>query len=226
MAVKHQNNFATNLTSAVSATDTTSPLDSIPTIDAPFYLAFDATNINSHYEVVYVTSKTATNVNHAALSYDHTIAEEVRCVCPAVEMDSWSESLAVSYKFSVWRNDAANTGNGVFAVISFDTEIFDTSNNVSAGVFTVPVNGYYHFDAGANIGAGTVNALSIFVDNVETVQGNFGAPSGNGSYHVSSLLYLTAGQAVDVRAYGNASNAIGVGNKSYTYFTGYLVSTT
>jgi len=90
MAVLHANNFATNLTSAVSATDTTSPLNSIPTCDAPFYLAFDATNINGKYEVVYVTSKTATNVNHAALSYDHTIAEEVRCVAPAEELDAVS----------------------------------------------------------------------------------------------------------------------------------------
>ena len=83
-----QNNFATNLTSNVNASDTTSPLNSIPTIDAPFYLAFDATNINSHYEVVYVTSKTATNVNHAALAYDHDTSEEVRQVLPAVHMNT------------------------------------------------------------------------------------------------------------------------------------------
>lgn len=90
MSRLHANNFATNLTSAVSAGDTTSPLNSIPTIAAPFYLAFDATNINSHYEVVDCTSKTATNVNHAALTYDHTTAEEVRMIVPAVELDAFS----------------------------------------------------------------------------------------------------------------------------------------
>jgi hypothetical protein len=93
MAINHQNNFATNLTSGVTAGDTTSPLNSIPTIDAPFYLAFDALNINGNYEVVYITSKTATNVNHAALAHNHTTAEEVRCVCPATEMDTWSAAL-------------------------------------------------------------------------------------------------------------------------------------
>lgn len=92
--VNHQNNFGTNLTSAVSASDTTSPLNSIPTVAAPFYLAFDATNVNNHYEIVYVTSKTATNVNHAALSYDHTTDEEVRMVVPAVEMDALWDGLA------------------------------------------------------------------------------------------------------------------------------------
>lgn len=89
MARLHQNNFATNLTSGTSAGATTSPLNSIPSIAAPFYLAFDATNINGHYEVVDCTSKTATNVLHAATSYDHTTAEEVRMIVPAVELDSF-----------------------------------------------------------------------------------------------------------------------------------------
>jgi hypothetical protein len=110
MAINHQNNFATNLTSGVTAGDTTSPLNSIPTVDAPFYLAFDALNINSHYEVVYVTSKTATNVNHAALSYDHTISEEVRCVCPAAEMDTWSAALG-AYTTGAWTAFTPSFGN-------------------------------------------------------------------------------------------------------------------
>jgi len=93
MARLHQNNFATNLTSGTSAGATTSPLNSIPSIAAPFYIAFDATNINNHYEVVDCTSKTATNVLHAATSYDHTTAEEVRMVVPAVEFDAFSAGI-------------------------------------------------------------------------------------------------------------------------------------
>jgi hypothetical protein len=87
LSIKHQNNFGTNLTSNTNAGDTTSPLNSIPTVDAPFYIAFDATNLNSHYEVVKCTSKTATNVNHAATAYAHTTAEEVRLVLPAEELN-------------------------------------------------------------------------------------------------------------------------------------------
>lgn len=86
--INHQNNFATNLTSNTSSGATTSPLNAIPSIAAEFYIAFDATNINSHYEVVKVTSKTAANVNHAATTYDHTTAEEVRMVVPAEELDN------------------------------------------------------------------------------------------------------------------------------------------
>lgn len=87
MSVKHENNFSTNLTSPTSAGATTSPLNSIPTVDAPFYIAFDATNVNGHYEVLKCTSKTATNVNHSATSYDHTTSEEVRMVLPAEELN-------------------------------------------------------------------------------------------------------------------------------------------
>lgn len=90
MSRLHQNNFASNLTSGTTAGDTTSPLNSIPTIDAPFYLAFDATNINGNYEVVDCTSKTTTNVNHAATTKNHTTAEEVRMIVPAVEFDGFS----------------------------------------------------------------------------------------------------------------------------------------
>jgi len=90
MAINHQNNFATNLTSNQIAGVTTTPLDSIPSIDANFYLALDATNVNGKYEVVECTGKTATNVNHAATTYAHTTAEEVRMVIPAEEMDMLS----------------------------------------------------------------------------------------------------------------------------------------
>lgn len=95
MARLHQNNFSTNLTSNQSAGVTTTPLNSIPSIAAPFYLAFDATNINGKYEVVDVTSKTATNVLHAATTYEHTTAEEVRMVVPAVELDAFSAGIDV-----------------------------------------------------------------------------------------------------------------------------------
>lgn len=84
----HLDNFGTNLTSGTSASDTTSPVNSVPSIAAPFWVAFDATNINSHYERKLITSKTATNILHSALSFDHTTAEEVRIVNPAEEFDA------------------------------------------------------------------------------------------------------------------------------------------
>ena len=84
----HLDNFGTNLTSTTNASDTTSPVNSVPSIAAPFWVAFDATNVNSHYERKLITSKTATNILHSALSYDHTTDEEVRIVNPAEEFDA------------------------------------------------------------------------------------------------------------------------------------------
>lgn len=86
--VNHQNFFATTLTSNVNAGDTTTPLNAIPSIDSPFYLTFDATNVNAHPEVVLVTSKTATHVNHAALQYAHTTAEVVKHAIVAEEANT------------------------------------------------------------------------------------------------------------------------------------------
>lgn len=96
MARLHQNNFGTNLTSNQTSGVTTTPLNSIPSIAAPFYIALDATNINGKYEVVDVTSKTATNINHAATTYAHTTAEEVRMVVPAVELDAFSAGTNIT----------------------------------------------------------------------------------------------------------------------------------
>lgn len=88
LRVNHLDNFGTNLTTGTSASDTTSPVNSVPSIAAPFWVAFDATNINGHYERKLITSKTATNILHSALSFDHTTAEEVRIVNPAEEFDA------------------------------------------------------------------------------------------------------------------------------------------
>lgn len=138
--INHQDNFGTNLTSGTSASDTTSPLNSIPSIAAPFYIAFDATNINNHYETKLITSKTATNVLHSALSYDHTTAEEVRMVCPAEEMDSWSEAITGSRSATVVSSatPSINTDTtDIFTVTALAAAITSFTTNLTG----TPVNG-------------------------------------------------------------------------------------
>lgn len=107
----HLDNFGTNLTSGTSSSDTTSPVNSVPSIAAPFWVAFDATNINSHYERKLITSKTATNILHSALSFDHTTAEEVRIVNPSEEFDAIYQApqgYLINGKISV-----TDTGSGI-----------------------------------------------------------------------------------------------------------------
>ncbi len=119
--MNHLDNFGTNLTSGTSASDTTSPVNSVPSIAAPFWVAFDATNINSHYETKLITSKTATNILHSALAYDHTTAEEIRIVNPAAEFDALSTG---------WQ-----TGPGTWTYSSADSPTFVLTTSIDLSSF-------------------------------------------------------------------------------------------
>lgn len=153
-----QNNFGTNLTAGTTAGDTTSPLNSIPTVDAPYYLAFDATNINGHYEVVYVTSDTATNVNHAATTHDHTTAEEVRMVQPAVHlntMQNFPEGFLINGKLSV--TDASGITVAIKTLADADPSttdpvycrIGDTVRAITSALSVAKADGTNWFNAGS-----------------------------------------------------------------------------
>lgn len=155
MATNHQNNFATNLSSGTSAGATNSPIDLAPSIAAPFYVAFDATNINAHYEVVLVSSKGTSpdSLNHPAITYDHVAAEEVRIVCPAEEMDDWSVYLG---------------GGRTVQLQGFDPTV-NTATGDGKAYFTVPASmaGYNLTAVHARvITAGTTGTTDIQIANV------------------------------------------------------------
>lgn len=122
MSVNHQDNFATNLTSGTNSGATTSPLNSIPTIAAPFNLAFDATNINLHFEIIKGTSKTATNVNHTATIYDHTTSEEVRMVLPSSEINPTlttdTDAATVTFDLSTSLHQVTLGASRIFALLN------------------------------------------------------------------------------------------------------------
>jgi hypothetical protein len=183
MSINHQNNFGTNLTSNTNAGDTTSPLNSIPTVDAPFYIAFDATNVNSHYEVLKCTSKTASNVNHAALTYNHTTAEEVRCVCPAEEMDTWSAALDTT-TWADWTPTYANLTVGTGTVVAKYTQIGKT------------VHFYFYFLLGASSVIGSVPTISLPVTSVayppQTSIGNVVFHDETGSEYIGIAVAFSA----------------------------------
>lgn len=94
--VHHKNNYSTNLASNANAGDTTSYLSDAPAIDAPFWLIYDATNINGNYEEVYVLTVSTVTVTHAALAHGHTSAETVILSLGADEMSATQTALAAA----------------------------------------------------------------------------------------------------------------------------------
>ena len=136
------------------------------------------------------------------------------------------------YKFSVYRAAAANTGNGTFAKIVFDTKLFDSNNNFSSGTYTVPINGFYQFTLGAAAASAATNQrviISIYVNGTErrrisTVWSSAAQSLGPAG---GALLQLTAGNTVEVWAFGTAAFAFDVASAELCpYFMGELVTPT
>lgn len=134
------------------------------------------------------------------------------------------------YKFSAYRNAAANTGNGAFAVIAYDTEVFDTNNNLSSGVYTAPVAGYYQFDWTSSINTSGVVLIgsALHKNGTRTVDGPITTPASGVSHTGSAgcLINLAANDTVDIRAYGGSTQSLNVGNIYLNRFSGFLVSRT
>lgn len=143
--------------------------------------------------------------------------------------DTSLTTISNPYKFRASRIAAANTGNGAFAVVAFDTEQYDTNNNLSAGVYTAPVNGFWHFNAGINTttSGAEVTIVSLFVNGVEYTRGNqIITTSQIVGVNVSDTIQLSAGDTVDARAYNSAARPLSVGDPSQNFFSGFLVSQT
>lgn len=134
------------------------------------------------------------------------------------------------YKFSVYRSAAQNlaAGPGVTKV-SYDTEDFDSNNNFSGGTYTVPVDGFYHFDAQLALSTSTADTFFIILykNGSEVKRGNRMVPQAVANPHyfmLSCLLLLTEGDTIEVYGYNGraATTALEVGSMN-NYFMGYLM---
>jgi len=121
-------------------------------------VAFDATNINGHYERKLITSKTATNILHSALAYDHTTAEEVRIVNPAEEFDAIyqpPQGYLINGKISV--TDAAGITVAIKTLAGADpsetdpvfVRIGDSVHMLTAALSVAKADGTNWFNAGS-----------------------------------------------------------------------------
>lgn len=133
------------------------------------------------------------------------------------------------YKFRVSQNAAANTGNNAFAVVPFDTEQYDTNSNVASGVYTVPVSGFYQFNWNVMMNcSGTIRLLASLFKNGTEISDGSELTSVNAAFgsHGSDIIQCTAGDTIDIRAFGSSTQSLVVGSIFKTYFSGFLVSRT
>lgn len=138
------------------------------------------------------------------------------------------------YKFSAYRNAAANTGNNTFAKISFDTELFDSNSNfdTSNGRYTVAVTGFYQFNASfsCTTGSSEILIITLFKNGSEFDRGQrlVHTTAGTAQLIYSNLIQLSAGDYVEIYSYASGgARAMEVGaNTPHPVFTGFLVSRT
>lgn len=129
------------------------------------------------------------------------------------------------YKFRASRNAAANSGNGAFAKITFDTEQYDTGNNFASGTFTAPVAGYYQFNWAVGFLSNSTECIaSLYKNGAEYSRGS----RTKGAAVVidsagSDAVQAVAGDTFDVYAYAGTTTALDVAATN-VFFSGFLVS--
>jgi len=83
-----QNNFITTVSANSDIGSTVTSIDTVPSVDAPFYLTFDYKNLNGNFEVIYCTGKGAGTVTHSATTKSHPIGESIAMTITAEAIDN------------------------------------------------------------------------------------------------------------------------------------------
>jgi hypothetical protein len=103
------------------------------------------------------------------------------------------------------------------AVISFETETYDTLNNFSSNRFTAPISGYYLVSVNVNI-LGTTNNVSVEIRlNGSLYAGmNYTLSAANirTNYAMSGVVYAAASDYIEIYGYVNTST-VGVDNAGH-----------
>lgn len=131
------------------------------------------------------------------------------------------------YKFRAYRNAAYNSASGVSTRMPYDAESFDTNGNLAGPTYTVPISGFYQFNARYCTQAGSnINHISLYKNGASLAMGNSLMYTANiMGMVVSDIVQLAATDTIEVYYFINAVTAVDVGSAN-NYFSGFLVSRT
>jgi len=111
---------------------------------------------------------------------------------------------------------SASITNATIA-IDFDTPVYNEGfENISAGEFTIPVDGQYQIQLGLELTGSSNGTALVYVDGVEADVG--GTNQNLARHRCSSVLNLTKGQTVSGR-FPNTSSLTGSSNLNYLAIT-------
>lgn len=249
-ALGFQNFFSTTLTSGINATDVSIPLDTVPNANQGFLVIDPDSSANR--EVIFYTSKTGSTVECASAAdgrgQDDTTAgahsSGVTVICASVAgyfeaLQSGaalsdgavdSEKLSATIACKAYRNTAFNvTGGSSDEKIILDAEVYDTGGDwdTTNGRFTAPVTGWYQVNAQINLGnvdSTGIVVCAIYVNGAPYTY--FSSFSSGSTQEVtangSDLVYVTAGQYIEMYADCSSTEAVQTGSTS-TFMSIYFV---
>ena len=144
-------------------------------------------------------------------------------------------SVALSYKFSVYRNAAQSLTSATPTKVNFDTKLYDTGSNfdnVTNFRFVAPIAGFYQFNAAVLISqatpASTDDGIVLRVNGSNKHRGTNLVGVSYPGLTVSAEIQLAASDYVEVFVLHAPANtpALFVGSSEFCWFQGYLLAKT
>ena len=117
----------------------------------------------------------------------------------------------------------ASASSGSQDHIEYDTEVYDTGNNISGGTFTAPADGVYYFRAEAYANVGWTQSWFL-VNGARAAGTDIVYTSSTSFAHSSVILKLSENDTVEYRGYiSGATNATIYANANHTWMRGHLI---